>query len=392
MKTLLTGARILTPDADIPSGSVLIEDGRIASVTPGEIAADGAETIDLTGLTLAPGFIDVHVHGGGGFSLCTKDPERNRRPPRVGRPHRRHLPPPDHLRDQHRRRRGVPRSGSRRREATVVGRANPRPQPRRPLRQPRPPRRPPEDLGRKPLTSRHSRLLRDASAGLLRVMTVAPEVPGADRVIEAALAAGVRISVGHTDATFETAAAAFASGASHVTHAFNAMRAWHHREPGPLGAALQAPNVTVEVIADGVHLHPSTVQLLVSAFGPDRIALVTDAVTPAGLDSGTFRLGQDEARLRDGRMELPDGTIAGSAATMDTLVRNVVDWGVADLATAVRMASTVPARVAGVADRKGQIAAGFDADIVVLDPEMQVAQDLRRRPFGLLAIAIRFHR
>jgi N-acetylglucosamine-6-phosphate deacetylase len=371
MRTLLRGAKIITPDSEIADGSVLIEDGRIAETRAGDIAADAAETIDLSGRTLVPGFIDLHVHGGGGYSLCTRDPQEILA-----------------------HRRWVTSTGVTSLLGTVCGAnlgegsaflkagaeaaavlcdgadvlglnlegpfvSNDR---RGAL-----PRTWPSD----PNIETFDRL-NDAAGGALRMMTVAPEVPGTGAVIDAALRAGIVVSVGHTDATFEAAGESFAAGASHVTHAFNAMRPWHHREPGPLGAALQCPGVTVEVIADGVHLHPSTVRLLVQAFGHDRIALVTDAVTSAGLESGTFRMGQDEARLRDGRMALPDGTIAGSAATMDTLVRNLVRWGVTDLPGAIRMASTVPAGVAGLAERKGRIAPGHDADLVVLDAEMKI--------------------
>lgn len=136
---------------------------------------------------------------------------------------------------------------------------------------------------------------------------------------------------------------------------------------------MAADNVTVEAIADGVHLHPATVRLLIEALGPDRVCLVTDAVTPAGLDSGVFRIGGEEASLQDGSIRLPDGTIAGSATTMDAVVRNVVEWGCADHAAALQMASAAPARVAGVAGRTGAIKPGYDADLVALTPDLRVA-------------------
>jgi N-acetylglucosamine-6-phosphate deacetylase len=212
-----------------------------------------------------------------------------------------------------------------------------------------------------------------AARSHLRLITIAPEPPGASALISRAVAAGVNVSIGHTDANFEEAALAFRAGAAHVTHALNAMRPFHQRDPAVIGAALEAPGVTIEVVADGVHLHPATVRLLLQAFGTERVALVTDAVTPAGLERGTFRLGREEAVLRNGRITLPDGTIAGSAATMDQLVRNVVSWGCATLPEAVRMASTVPAAVAGAGDRKGRIAPGYDADLVALTPTLAVA-------------------
>ena len=213
----------------------------------------------------------------------------------------------------------------------------------------------------------------EASGGTLRLVTVAPEVKGADAVMERLLGQGVVVSVGHTDATYEDALGAFRSGASHVTHAFNGMRSFHHRDPGPVLAAIDSLHATLEAIADGVHLHPATVRAIVRAAGPKRITLVSDAVPPAGVGEGKFRLGNEEARLAGDRVLLPDGTIAGGAATVDAIVRNVVEWGVARLSDAVRMASTTPARVLGLSDRKGRIAPGYGADMVALDKRLQVA-------------------
>lgn len=370
MRTLLIGARVITPDDDIPEGHVLIEDGRIAAVGTEPIAADGTDVMDLGGLTLVPGFVDVHVHGGGGFSLCTRDP----------------LEIASYA--QWAVRYGVTSflatvcatdidegvdfvRAAAAAEAVGTG-ANllginlegpfVNPERRGAL---------PNSWATKADEAALDRLL-EAAAGKLRLITIAPELAGAGDLIHRALAAGVCVSIGHSDATFEVASAAFATGASHVTHAFNAMRPWHHREPGPLGAALKAPGVTVELIADGVHLHPATVDLIVRSFGQKRVALVTDAVTPAGLDSGSFQLGGQKARLEDGRITLPDRTIAGSVATMDGALRNVFAWNAAALADAIRMASTVPASVLRCGHRKGRIAPGYDADLVALNRDLTV--------------------
>ena len=369
-RTLLTGARVIAPDSRTAPADVLIEDGRIAAVGPG-LAADGAEIVDLSGAVIAPGFIDVHVHGGGDHALITPDPGEIEAYARwaISQGVTSFLatvcaPTLDAALDC------LAACASAREEtdgATMLG-VN--------LEGPfvSPERRgalPPSWLAT-PDVDTFRRLL-GASAGKLRLMTVAPELQGSADVIREALSAGVRVSLGHTDATYEVARDAFAAGASHVTHAFNAMRPFHHREPGPLGAALEAEGVTVEVIADGVHLHPATVRTLVSSFGPERIALITDGVTPAGLSEGTFRIGDVEVRLKDGEMRLPDGTISGSVATMADVVRNVVRWGISDLAAATMMASTTPARALGRSERRGRVAPGYDADLVALTDDLSVA-------------------
>jgi N-acetylglucosamine-6-phosphate deacetylase len=215
--------------------------------------------------------------------------------------------------------------------------------------------------------------LMDAAGGHLRMLTLAPELAGARALLAKAAAAGCVVALGHSDASYEVAREAIAAGARHLTHAFNGMRPFHHRKPGLLGAALESHAVTAELIADGVHVHPAAARLLLAAKGAANVALVTDGVAPAGLSEGTFRIGGREARLSQGRVTLADGTIAGSAATMDVLVRNTVEWGLAPLTEAIRMASTVPARIVGLEGRKGHIAPGYDADLVVLDNGLEVA-------------------
>ena len=369
--TVLTGARIITPDETVDGGAVVIDGGRIAEIGPRRARPLGAGVVDLPGLILVPGFIDLHVHGGGGLSLASPDPEQTRSYARWAV------------------RRGVtsflatvcaadidealaalgagaaavgPVDGG----ATVLGLnlegpfVNPERRGALPASWPQPP-----DVAA-------FQALAAPAGGHLRLMTLAPELAGAGEVLRAAVAGGISVSVGHTDASYAEAAAAFRAGASHVTHAFNAMRPFHQREPGPVGAALDSPHAVIEVIADGVHLHPATVRLLLTAFGPERVALITDGVDAAGGSGGTFRIAGQEAVAEGGRVALADGTIAGSVATMDEVVRNAVAWGT-PLADAARMASTVPARVAGAGGRKGRIAPGFDADLVALDSNLRVA-------------------
>jgi N-acetylglucosamine-6-phosphate deacetylase len=214
-----------------------------------------------------------------------------------------------------------------------------------------------------------------AGDGAIRMVTLAPERSGSDDAITRFADAGVVVAVGHTDASYDQTRHAIELGATVGTHLLNAMRPMHHREPGPAIALLQDARVTVELIADGVHVHPAMQRAVIEAAGADRVALVTDATAAAGLGDGEFRLGamqidvvEQVARVRG------TSTIAGSTATTDQLFRAAAGLGSdrdAALAAAVQMTSTTPARVLGL-DRVGCLRAGADANLVVLDQDLQV--------------------
>lgn len=200
------------------------------------------------------------------------------------------------------------------------------------------------------------------AAGPVAMVTIAPELAGADEVIRAASTRGVVVAMGHSDATYDEARAATAAGARHVTHCFNAMSPLHHRQPGLAGAALDLEEVTVEAIGDGVHLHPAVVRLLWRARGAERICLVSDAVDVGA--ASTLVPGSDGALRR------ADGVLAGSAIGLDTAVRNAVSWGI-PLVDALTMASSTPAGVLQRTDL-GRIAVGARADLVLFDAALQV--------------------
>lgn len=365
---LLRADRIITPDDELTPGWVAIERGLIAAVGEGDVPPTG-RVEEMQNVTLIPGFVDIHVHGGGGHSLTTADTGEidaySEWAASTGVTAFLATVVAADL-DEGLRFGNAIAGAKTRVGANIIG-ANFEG-----------PFLSPERLGAIPpswLTPPDEDTFEriwQACGGKLRVITLAPELDGADVVVQLALKKGIVVSAGHTDVDHDGALVAFRSGVSHITHAFNAMRPFHHRDPGPIGAALDAENVTVELIADGVHLHASTVCMLVGAFGPGRIALITDATPLARAAEGSFRIGGSEARVSDGRATLASGTIAGSVATMDEIVRNVVSWGVSDLPDAVRMASTVPATVAGQGGRKGRISPGYDADIVALDVDLQV--------------------
>jgi N-acetylglucosamine-6-phosphate deacetylase len=359
----LRGGQVVTP-AGVVEGDIVVRDGRIAAV--GSAAAAG-EVVELGGRWVLPGFIDVHVHGGGGAQCNTRDPDEIRR---VAAFHGRHgttallattvAAPVDDLLDALaaiETARSEPRSG----EAEVLGAHLEGPFLN--------PSWPGAMEGEVFLAPEVDVLLRLLGGGRVLAMSLAPELPGALPVIERASAAGVRISLGHTDATYAQARAAVQAGARSVTHAFNAMRPLHHREPGMVGAALDLDELTCEVICDGVHVDPVAVRLLVERKGAKGTMLVTDAIEATGLPDGEYRLGDRRVIVRDGRATLPGhDTIAGSTLTMDRALRNAIAFTGASIPDAAAMAATTPAQLLGIADRKGSIAEGLDADLVVLEP------------------------
>lgn len=210
--------------------------------------------------------------------------------------------------------------------------------------------------------------------GQVRTMTLAPERPGGLELVAHLVAAGVVVSCGHTDADGATSHAAFDQGATTVTHLFNAMRSFSHRDPGIVGVALARPDVSVQLIVDGIHLREEAVVLAWRA-AAGRVALVTDATAAAGMPDGTYALGTVDITKRGLEVRRHDGTLAGSALTMDAAVRGVLDCGV-DLADALSAASALPSRIAR-ADGLGRLAPGAIADVVVLDEDLQVTCTLR---------------
>jgi N-acetylglucosamine-6-phosphate deacetylase len=216
-----------------------------------------------------------------------------------------------------------------------------------------------------------------AGEGAIRMVTLAPERSGGSAAIERFVDAGVVVALGHTDASYEQARQAISVGATVGTHLFNGMRPWHHREPGPALALLEHPHVTVELIADGVHLHPAVVRRIIDTAGPGRVALITDATAAAGMPDGAIRFGSLDVDVVAGVARVRGtSTIAGSTATMDQLFRTVLDGlgptSDTALAAAVQMTSTTPARTLGL-NQVGSLRAGLRADLVVLDNDLRIA-------------------
>jgi N-acetylglucosamine-6-phosphate deacetylase len=326
--------------------------------------------VDLHGAVVVPGFVDLHVHGGGGASYTYGDLSAVERAAAF---HRRHgttstlaslvSAAPADLRA------GLRALAESTRSGVIAGIHVEGPWLS-------PARGGAHDVAqlRDPDPAEVDAVLA-AGDGAVRMVTLAPERSGSAAATVRLVDAGVVVAVGHTDATYEQTRQAIDAGATVGTHLFNAMRPLHHREPGPALALLEDPRVTVELIADGVHVHPAVVRAVIGAVGPQRVALVTDATAAAGLSDGAFRLGPVRIDVAAGVACVHGtSTIAGSTATMDRLFRAAATAGPDSdtaLAAAVQVSSTTPARVLGLQDA-GMLRPGSAADLVVLDEDLQV--------------------
>jgi N-acetylglucosamine-6-phosphate deacetylase len=364
MTTLLAGARVVTPAGVLDPGWVEVAGGRIAAVGLGGTP---------TGLTVVPGFVDIHVHGGGGASFLSTDPDQAARAVAF---HRRHgttttlasllTAPLDTLERQ------LCALADLCADGLLAGihlegpwLSNARRGAHDPafLRPPAPP---------------EVRRLLTAGGSALRMVTLAPELDGGLDAVRAVVAAGAVAAIGHTDATYEVARASIDAGARLGTHLFNGMRPVHHREPGPVVALLEDDRVAVELVNDGTHLHPAIVHGVVAVVGPDRVALITDAIVGAGMGDGEYELGGLRVRVGGGVARLAStGSIAGSTLTMDAAFRRaIVDVGL-PLEVAARLTSATPAHSLGLGDI-GAIEPGRRADLVVLDGKLEVVAVMAR--------------
>jgi N-acetylglucosamine-6-phosphate deacetylase len=359
--TSIVGARLLGTNE---ATTINIRNGRIASIG-GE---PDSETIELVGTTAAPGLIDLQINGAFGEDF-TNDPSSIWR---VGSRLLRHgvtafLPtiitsPPEKVRQGLAVLSTGPPPGYR--GAQVIGLHI-----EGPMLSPARRGTHTESLLRRPsldLVEGWSR-----SAGVVMV-TLAPELSGAREVVVHLIAAGIIVAAGHTVADFEKSRDAFEWGVSHVTHLFNAMEPFGHRDPGPIGAMIVDGRVTAGLIVDGLHSHPAAVAGAWKLFGPSRLALVTDAMAAAGVGDGNYHIGDNPVHVEQGRVINKDGRLAGSTLNMDEAVRNLMDFTGCSLADAVAAASTVPAIISGRADL-GRLDPGASADLVFFYEDRQVA-------------------
>jgi len=370
---LLTGARVVSAEGILDRGWVRIDGERITGLGSGEPPdrPSPARTHDLSGRILVPGFVDMHVHGGGGASYTSGDPADARRAMEA---HRRHgttttmaslvSASPDDLH------RSVTVLADLFSEGAIAGIHLEGPwiaHARRGAHDPSTIRAP---------TAEEIDGLLTSGRGAVRMVTIAPELDGAVDAIRHLVAAGVVVAVGHTEADFRCTLAAVEAGATVGTHLFNAMRPIHQHEPGPVLALLADDRVTLELIADGVHVHEALLRHVLDAAGTARVALVTDAMAAAALGDGRYRLGSLDVTVSAGVATL-EGTdvIAGSTATMDAMFRHAVQACGLSLRDAAQVTSTTPANALGLTD-VGQLAVGHRADAVVLDDDLHVLKVL----------------
>jgi N-acetylglucosamine-6-phosphate deacetylase len=379
----LTAAALLTPLERIERPLVLVEDGIITRLgSQASLASPNCRLINYGEAILAPGLVDIHIHGGAGHDVMEGDPEvlpviesflakhgvTSYLPTTVTAPLDLTLATLERLAD------AVESSSEQ-------GRKEMRARPRGIhiegpfLSHARRGVHPPENLIA-PSVDVFERLWQ-ASRGHIKLMTIAPELECALEVIAEAVKRGVAVSLGHSDAQIDAARAGLAAGARHATHTFNAMRPLTHRDPGLLGLVLTDPRISADIIADGVHVDPVVVELFLRMKGPEKAVLITDATAATGMPEGYYRMGGFEFEVRDGKC-LANGTLAGSLLTLDAAVQNVMKFAQLDLQAALRTATLNPAKAAGLPENAGVLAEGAAADIVVMNSEQKVIKTIVR--------------
>jgi len=380
--TLLHVARAFAPTAEIADAGILLRDGVIESIGPREAVTlpAGAQEISAPGQTAIPGFLDVHIHGAGGHDVMEASPEALTAVTKMAARHGTTsmvattvTASPD---DTLRRIEGIANYicvqheiADARAEILGLHFEGPFISPlRRGVHPPEWIKLPSADLLEKFL---------HAAAGHAQILTIAPELLGATPCIEAARKAGMVVAIGHTDATYEQARAAIARGAHHAVHVYNAMRPFSHRDSGVIGAVLTSPEISAELIADGVHVDEAAMKLLVQAKGAGGVILISDGISATGMPDGNYMLGHLEVTVSGGVCRNSEGKLAGSTLTLDRALRNIVNLG-ASLADAVRMLTLNPATLLGLEFKKGVLRSGADADLVLLDEALQITSVFAR--------------
>jgi N-acetylglucosamine-6-phosphate deacetylase len=390
MKTIFTATRLYTPVEEIQNPLLVVEDGIIIQVSSrAEKEVPGkTKLVDFGEATLAPGFVDIHIHGGAGLDLMRAMPSEL---PRLGKFLTTHgvtgyfpttvAAPLDATCAALGRLADAIETAARSINNNKINNNNEQAQ-ARPLgihlegpflSHQRRGVHPPEYLVA-PTVEVFERLWQ-AARGHVRVLTIAPEIPGAMDVIAEAARRNVCVSIGHSDAEMPVAQQAIKAGARHATHTFNAMRPLDHREPGIVGEVLSNDRISADIIVDGIHVDPAVVKLFLRAKGRNRAVLITDAISATGMPDGRYQLGPIEVDVKDGKCT-SNGSLAGSVLTMDRAVRNVTKFSNWKLRDAVQAATLNPARAVGLSAHHGILSKGSAADFTVLSPAGEVLKTI----------------
>jgi N-acetylglucosamine-6-phosphate deacetylase len=383
--TAIYAGRILTPQEELLDNVIVVEGGRITAIGNRDEVhiPPGAKDYVAAGMTVVPGFVDVHIHGAGGHDVMEATPEAldaiTATVARFGTTSIVATTVTAPVDETCRSLEGIAQyvrshektEDNTRAAAEIVGVHLEGPF----INKARRGVHPPEPIA--PPSIEVLEKFRAAAGGLVRIVTVAPEIPGALELIARAVADGLVVALGHTDADYDQARAAIKAGARHAVHVYNAMRPFTHRDPGVIGAVLTDTEVTAEIIADGVHVAAPAIQVLVGTKGFDTVLLVSDGTSATGMRDGNYRLGNFEVTVKGGVCRNSEGKLAGSTLTLDRALRYMVEVGV-PFVDALRMATILPARRLGLAGKKGILAIGGDADLVVLTPDLHVAGVMTR--------------
>jgi N-acetylglucosamine-6-phosphate deacetylase len=374
--TLLHVGKAITSKGEIANAGILIRDGEIEMVGPrsGMELPSGATEVQAPDSTAIPGFVDVHIHGAGGHDVMEANETAlgtiTGRLAAFGTTSLLATTITASADDTCRSVEGIAKyiSGQYQTSDTraeILGIHFEGPflsKERRGVH--------PAEWLQLPSAELLQRFLQ-AAAGNARILTIAPELLGATPCIDAARSLGMVVSIGHTDATYEQARAAVAHGAHHATHVYNAMRPFTHRDPGVIGAVLTTPEVTAELIADGIHVDEIAMKVLLQAKGAQGVVLISDGTSATGMPDGEYLLGGLNVTVNGGVCRNAEGRLAGSTLTLDRALRNIVGLGI-PLADAVRMLTLNPATLLGIEFKKGALRTGADADIVLLNDGLEI--------------------
>ncbi|MFG2452404.1 N-acetylglucosamine-6-phosphate deacetylase [Streptomyces sp. NPDC048512] len=365
---VLAGARVVLPTGTVPEGRVIVDGARIGGSAPAD-----ADVVDLSGHWLVPGFVDIHNHGGGGASFTSGTVEDVLKGIHTHRLHGTTTVVASTVTgdmDGLAQRAGLLSELAEQGDLAGIHFEGPFISPCRKGAHS-------EELLRDPDPADVRKLI-DAARGHAKMVTLATELPGGLDSVRLLAEHGVIAAIGHTDATYEQTQAAIDAGATVATHLFNAMPPLGHRAPGPIAALLEDERVTVELINDGTHLHPASLELAFHHAGAGRVALITDAMDAAGFGDGRYMLGPLEVEVADGVARLVEGgSIAGSTLTLDRAFQRAVTADRLPVDDVVEAISANPARLLGLYDRKGSLEPGKDADLVVLDADFALKGVMR---------------